>query len=428
MRIPIAAYLIFAACAAFVLQMIPGFGFMLMILLAPMWSVVLINAAAISAGVEAVTGRISPVFAVVPLLWFGGYGVYYSKEQNDLASLKQQTQAANAATVVPFSKQKHSLVFEKESSGLITKYDIPVTYSYDLRNKRAEYRATRLANTSICKTNWNNKTYRDAGIDFSGFHDDVGIGVKKNFVRDMCLISTPAIPTLPLVRVNSFEEESKSGLLPVKFITAVIKMPNRNEHQIRYGFASPLKWFPLPMMGCVYPLMGSGKEECGFWFMRDSWVPIVEGTNSKFDGSDAAIAAALGLKPVDPKNRKASSNSVINDAIQTAIKLNTDRNTSDATKQLAWLDQVIKDPLRYRTVTSGFSNLNGRSDLLKPRLPRMMDVIERGAKNYGVEGTNAGDLIRLMETLPYDDVAPYLDRLKKVETPTAFKFKVPEKK
>ncbi len=426
MRFPVSAILFAASVVWFLLQAIPGFGFILMLIAAPMWSIILINGAIIGAGIEALIGRIHLVWLAVPVAWFTGYGVYMSAEHKELAAFKEEARVANAQVRIPFSPKTHALLVEKGDVRLIGVYDIPVVYSYRIFNNRTGTVSTRIGSRRKCDSIRQNKTYDKANINTWGFHDDVGIGKSKVFVKDFCLVNIPEKISGKVFKITSSEQEIERGSLPVRFVTTTIKTPEGAEHALKQGWTSPLKWFPQPMLGCFHDI--NAKTDCGFWFRRASWVPLVDGELSKFDGQEAALAAALGLSRVRLKNRKAASDATIETALSRALDLNTERTAQDVTKQLAWLDLVLKDPIKYRTATRGFDSLNGKSDLLKPRLPKMMDAIERGASNYGPEGGNAVDILRLLETLTYADVEQYLNRLSKVSERPAFKFKVPQKR
>jgi hypothetical protein len=70
-RLSLACFIATAVVAA--LQWVPFTGIFLMFLMAPLWSVVLINLGFLAMIFEAVMGLIPRWAIVIPLLYFGGY-------------------------------------------------------------------------------------------------------------------------------------------------------------------------------------------------------------------------------------------------------------------------------------------------------------------------------------------------------------------
>jgi hypothetical protein len=62
-----------ATGVVYVLQFVPGIGIILMFMGAMFWPIVWINAGFVSLAIEAWIGRISRLWLVAPIAWFGGY-------------------------------------------------------------------------------------------------------------------------------------------------------------------------------------------------------------------------------------------------------------------------------------------------------------------------------------------------------------------
>lgn len=86
-RIPMSLGLLLATAVLYGLQAIPLIGIFLMFMLAMFWSVLLVNAAMIGTAVEAVLGRVSRLWLLLPLAYYGGYAAFVVKDQQALQSL-----------------------------------------------------------------------------------------------------------------------------------------------------------------------------------------------------------------------------------------------------------------------------------------------------------------------------------------------------
>src|SRR4051812_16140122 len=94
---------IFAFAAIWIaLQAIPIVGMFLFFLLAPLWSIVLINAGFLGIGAEAIAGRVPRVWLVLPIAWFGGYLLFAWHDHRALDELRAEIATGNAATHIPF--------------------------------------------------------------------------------------------------------------------------------------------------------------------------------------------------------------------------------------------------------------------------------------------------------------------------------------
>lgn len=86
-----------ATLAVYLLQRFPLTGVFLMVVGAAFWSIILVNLGVIGIGAEALTGRVSRLWLLVPLLYFGGYYWLYSRDQAALAGLRAEYERTNQA-------------------------------------------------------------------------------------------------------------------------------------------------------------------------------------------------------------------------------------------------------------------------------------------------------------------------------------------
>jgi hypothetical protein len=97
----------------FVLQAIPFTGIFLMFAFAMAWSIVLVNASMIGVAIEAVVGRVSRLWLLLPLIFYGGYWTAAALDHFALRDLASRTDSANAQVVTGFDPARQALVFAK---------------------------------------------------------------------------------------------------------------------------------------------------------------------------------------------------------------------------------------------------------------------------------------------------------------------------
>jgi hypothetical protein len=142
--------------------------------------------------------------------------------------------------------------------------------------------------------------------------------------------------------------------------------------------------------------------ECTARFYRN--IVQLVGVDEGSRGDDAALAAALGLKRVGPADRKATTSpELARTLIAAALQRVIAPEVSD-------LDRVIADPAAAISSVP-FENLPGRLDIIQPRLDPIVTAIESGIQSGGKARDNARQMFRLLETVPRDAIAPYLDRI-----------------
>ena len=100
-----------ATAIVYVLQLIPVTGVFLMFMLAMVWSVLLINAGMIGTGWEALTGRVSHWWLVLPVTFYAGYFAFAAADHLALRQLGASYDAANASVAIPFDPVRQALVF-----------------------------------------------------------------------------------------------------------------------------------------------------------------------------------------------------------------------------------------------------------------------------------------------------------------------------
>jgi hypothetical protein len=399
---PVPVSLIFLLVAAVwaALQAVPVVGLILMFVLAPFWSVLFINAAFVGTGVEAILGRVRRYWLMLPLLWFGGYACVAAGDHIAMASLGREFEQHNASVKIPFDPSEHALVFRGGSSAatdMIDNYALPVAYDENANFKGASHIAYRLIDNAICREIRDTRATGDAGINVLWFHDTNGNGVTDSvFEKRFCNLQQPEDPAVPVYTVETQETKTSVGSLPVTLTTTTVTASDGRAFTLKGGFASPLGWLPMPVVGCLQ--WTETKCDAAFW--RNSPTSLIA---KKFRFSpDPSLARALGLRHVAPEDRVAVDAGEVMKMVET-------KRQSVMTEELATLDAVIDD-VTATADSVPFRSLTNQIALLQPRLPGMVAAVERGVGEPKGR-SNAQQVFYLIKAMPRDAVAPFRARL-----------------
>lgn len=393
-------FFIFTAIV-FLLQLFPLTGIFLMFVLAPLWSVILINFGMAGIGLEALVGRVSRLWLVLPLLWFGGYYLAFTRDQTALAQLKAKTIRFNAGKEMPFDAALQDLLFEKGKGDFHPSPFAMIQY-YGLR-RVFETQGTHvqfLGDAGACAALRDNDVYRSANVYAMGFHDAGPIG-KQQLVKVYCGIQAPGTPDRPVVRVVSETRALRSWWMPVRTEELTIRDDaTGREVALRTGMASPLKRWPMLAMGCALN-SGAAKWQCSAGFLRDNFTPLTP--NSEVGQGASIVATALGLKRSDDLAANASGEEVLRGWGEAADK-------ALVAKERAILEAMLADPLLYLK-DGWFYHLPNRPAIIAPYSSRIfaaLGALQASDTRYSETGRN---LWRLAAALPEDAIAPYRPQL-----------------
>lgn len=126
-----------------------------------------------------------------------------------------------------------------------------------------------------------------------------------------------------------------------------------------------------------------------------------------YRGDNVALAAALGLQRIGHADRKATTSPEL---ARTLIAAAQQRIRA---LEVSDLDRAIADPAAAISFIP-FESLLGRLDIIQPRLGPMVAAIEQGIGLGRKARDNAQQMFRLLETVPGDAIAPYLDRIEAI--------------
>lgn len=396
MRTPKSFYFFWVSAAVFVLQHAPVIEWVLLLLLAPAWSIFLINVGFLGIVYEVWRRKSPRIWLVLPLLWYGIYFTSAIRDHHAAYSL-QDEYSAQDPLVFKFNEETDSLVLEgsnKLHKGIILhEYELEDLYIKDyllpLTEKVPYYRKLVRASKSVCEEVTSDRTLRDLGLHL----DSTELG---------CIASYPSEPIKKSINVEfeDFQNEQNSLLVTGKRIT--IRKAGERSSTIFQGESHPLAWFPMLEAGVNYhPYQPSLRTHFKF---RTRSVPLDRRTNSSgvelqpFD----ALGLAIGLSPrVGYGAPKFDLTNIA--ALEEAL----------IERQLALLDKIMSTS-ETRISISDLDGLRHRPELYAKRLPRMVSHLEKVIP-VGTSGDHVIAFSALFRAQPRETVMPFLERLTKLQ-------------
>lgn len=203
----------------------------------------LVNAGMVGIGAEALFGRVSRWWLLVPLVFYGCYGAVAVHDRITLRSLTAAYDAENARITIPFDPAVHSLAVDDHSGEWLTQNtDLPVAYAAN-PNLPEGYLSYRVVDKAICDRVRGVRALRAADISSLGFHNE-GVTTGRRLETRFCQLSMPERPTLSLTRVSLATENTRVGWLPVRRSTTTVTMPDGKQFHLLGGGASPCAGYP----------------------------------------------------------------------------------------------------------------------------------------------------------------------------------------
>lgn len=390
-NLPLSILLFAITGILFLLQVFPYTGIYLMMSGVRGWSIYLINLGFIAMIIDSRSGTLPRWFIAIPVIYFGAYATSTIASHTALFLLQRENATKNESANIPFDPKLHALVIGKTDSflsgmagWLVQSYDIPVVYDKNPNFRTASHLAHRVAGESLCK-----KARENVG-NGNGIFTNV-VYENGKMLKDLCVIAKPEDPILPVYTLTTTESSRYTAkktdfILPTYDITITITDPNGHEYKLYGGTAEPLKWLPMPIMGCGLNSM-LARWECVTTFMQERFIPINP------NGDIAMIADALGLK------RSPASTRIDPNAGDPASEKQLDEINNKALEdELKLLHNLINN--------SNYSEssfpilLYKRSDLLASEALGMVQALKKATQSKYVMREGRNTLAKLISRLP----------------------------
>jgi hypothetical protein len=343
-----------------VLQANPVTGFVLMLLLAPFWSIVTVNLGFAQLIVEPAIRKISPAWSLVGVSWFVGYAAVSLHGHTALDRLAVEIATENSRQSLPFDPRTQSLVVVRGNAydapsayRLLTTYPLSVVYEevegagagtspMSTSDRRPRFTASRLGSPELC----------DSITDNARLKTVVTHHFKETFGgMPFCVYTTTEAPDHPVVRLR-FEHEELRVVGAEGHIGRTTLTSGGDKRQVASLRAAPYRYLPLPVIGCF---LEGGHWNCTQEFLTES--------QRAHPDDVALIAKSLGLELSSPASRS--------DEIYTGgpAALERAQNLVDAAT-LAELDRLLARPVDS-SATFALSILSARPDLIASRAERL---------------------------------------------------------
>ncbi len=402
MKYPYSLGLIAFSLVLYVLQHVPLFGLLAMLLLVPLWSVLLVNAAFVGVIWEVFKRPLPRLWLVLPALWFAGGVLIAGLDRMMVQWLHHKTLEANSRQSVPFDAELYALVAVGNAPAQLSleHSDLPVLYQARKAARSTAFNATRLVGRDVCRVvEADRRAFLAAGVRTSPVRDQLNRRLVGEIGRNFCILHTREKPELPVVQLFTRDVTESVAGMAVEWTVTSLAMPDGETAVTKSGRAQPRSWIPLIGMGCF--LKSSYRSwDCNWGILRGRAVTI--GVSDTEDPIEP-ISRTLGLSQLELWQRTPDGYEDVIGKV-TAIR---DKAVAD---ELALLDAMIADPGADHGGTE-FAILPMRKPLVRPRIEHMVTAMENGLVLGGKGRSNAAALKGLLEEMPVNWLLPYYQRL-----------------
>lgn len=399
----------FAATAVlFVLQAFPFTGVFLMVLAAPLWSIVLVNAGVVGVGVEAALGKVNRAWLLLPLAWFGGYSYFAAQSRQEAERVRQEMLIDNAKGALAFNARTDELVVREARSdmpfdpsstiGFIEHYDIPIVFEKTVNDNGFGHQIVQFSAGAECEQMRERLNGR-YNADFSVFP------FRENGkpVTGACILSYPRDPGPRAFRTTWAEQSWSRKLADFKVTTFTITAPTGEKVTRSFGQAAVLGLLPMPVIGCALN-SAAPSWPCFAAFGRSTvGLPADE---AQYILARQLVASTLGLQPsrgaatrysTSAQNLPGQLAKVFEDVEAWALKK---------------LDQVLaRDRVALKYNLHDMTPIRDKPALWRSRMDQMADFfVENFNRRADVRGIPEV-IDTLFEAMPAEDFGRYAPRL-----------------
>lgn len=306
--LPKSLWLFAFTLVAYALQNVHGLDGVLMFLLAPFWSLILVNVGFAGIALEVWAGKVNRLWLALPILYICGNLGLAAASHMAFARLEAEMLARNPEGVMSLADD--SLVIRTSPhysqdlrKRLVTYYDIDEVFSEERRHDGVRTRAAGIGVASACGTLAKKMRLDRDAPRVESLREDGESPLpehrKASPARDMCVYDIVASPKADRVVVAFGEPVERDGPL-LRVVTQEIVLTSSSGRVVRLTHAKAYRygWAPLPIMGC---LVGPATPRYCIVDMLRLFPVTASGRNGE---PAALIARALGLDAAPASTRR----------------------------------------------------------------------------------------------------------------------------
>jgi hypothetical protein len=269
-------------------QAVPGFGLLVMVFTMTWWSPLLINLFMVAVVAAVMRGDWPRPALLLPLAFYLGFAAVAVGSRLEFRRVDQDYRRFNTGAMLTFNPRTDTLGFEGDQDtprAIPQLYDIAVAYSTPSGGRVETAIMFRPAAEPECA-----QIRQDARY-FAAHIHAYGISGPSGLLPGVCMVQGHAGYITPTVTVRATHADGGSWLLPIKAQVLTVSHRDGRAIQLKTGYAAPIQWWPLPMVGCYW----WRKFECSAGFLRTEMRGL--GAEGAYGGANThVVAAALGLR------------------------------------------------------------------------------------------------------------------------------------
>lgn len=385
-RVPISLMWFGATIILFFLQAFQPTGTVLATYNSQNWSIYLINLGVISLLAESLLGQVGRGWAVIAIMWFGGYLVLVWQNNQAADTLAYELTRTDRDTGLGFDPTRQSLVVEASNGfntdNLLRDFNLPVIYVVNPNARMAQHTAMRMARGEICERLRQDRRLRATGA--------LAIALPAP-QQDRCLINIPADPPLPPLYLKIQSQLVRNLFSDHTSYTVTLRNDQRS-YQFSIATLEPYPAIPQPQIGCGISQV-SFRWECFINFVK---MPsrVLGGASLQ-----AAIAQSLALKPNDGSSEHTSP-ALLESLLKAHEAILKSR-----------IDLIIREPER-RLSQADMDGAFDQPQLYASRAADLIDAMRRRMNSSRAQLETIKTLQRLLIALPDESFVPVQGRLR----------------
>lgn len=335
-------------------------GLISILILMPFWSILIINGALVAIAVETLARKLSKLWLIFPIGWFGFVAVQAAHDQMGLASLRRDVAAINARAHLPFVPNRDALVLGSgiRPEDVLARLDVPfvLTASKDPVNE-PPYVAYRIAAADFCFDQTRTNLRLAAGFERQGY---VAMPLPSP-PGTYCLIALPSPAPERSVAIARLPVRQPPGQTPTSEIVRLVAVRSDGPRaEVRSGTAQIMPWLPIPKVGCMRRNLMKDEVTCVHELER--W-PEKLSPSTDLD----LLAAALAL-PGSPSGAAVQNAPAMWRLVGAAAQLRQGWQTRR-------LDTVLAHP--DDPVPLAVPSLEGEAAIIQPRMAAILALAAR---------------------------------------------------